>query len=270
MCRSHHARAACIVLAALALPGCNMSNIKEHTGTLAGGVLGVVVGDAACRKQDMELRNLCRLTGAAMGAYLGKQIGDRLQEADRLRHAQATAEVLAADQARAQSTWTNASGGTSGKVSVTRQSQNEQLAQIPVLKDKVDAVPPLELIGEMYTTDTGVNVRVGPSSSYKASEPGLAPGAQFNVVGRVIDNPKWLMISQDGAAAGYVHADYVKPLGLGTVASETQPPAQASPVQVVTISTCKTVTHEIKYPDGQLQKESVDMCQQADGSWKLV
>lgn len=256
----------------LLLCSCNMQNIQiggsEGIGTLAGGLLGGALGNQACDGRSNQ--ELCTLVGAAMGAYLGNRIGKRLDEADRQRHAQATAEALAAKEGET-AHWENAENGTSGRVSVVEQHrQPAASASIPVLKDRVESVQPLELIGEVYETDRTVNVRVGPGTDYKmASEP-LAAGTQFNVVGKVISHPDWLMISREGAAAGYVYGPLVEPTGIASALSTGSPSTATASVQVDTIATCKTVNHEITYENGKKETETVEMCQRGDGSWDLV
>lgn len=262
-----------ILLAAgvLVLSSCNLENVKmggsEGIGTFAGGLLGGLLGNQVCDGRDNQ--ELCTLVGAAAGAYIGNRIGRKLDEADKQRHAQATAEALAAKQGTV-AHWENTQNGTSGKVSVVKSSQQQSQTPIPVLKDRVETVQPLELIGEVYSTDRTVNVRVGPGTDYKLASLPLQPGTQFNVVGRVIDSPQWLMISDKGAASGYVYEPLVQSTGIASAMVGNSENANTASINVNTISTCKTVNHQITYQNGQTETETVEMCQRGDGSWDIV
>ncbi len=259
-----------IPLAAL-LCSCNMQNLKldsEGIGTLAGGLLGGALGNAACDGKDQQ--ELCTLVGLAAGAYIGNRIGHKLGEEDRKRHAQATAAALAAQEEQASKGWENPENGTSGSVTIVNKERKQVASQVPVLKDRVEAIMPLELIGELYQTDSRLNVRVGPGTDYKTAAQPLEPGAQFNVVGRVIEEPQWLLISQRGAATGYVYAPLVEPTGLAMANVPAREGDDIEQLAVNTLSTCKTVNHQITYDNGKTETETVEMCQRGDGSWDLV
>jgi len=260
-----------VLLSSSLLWSCSLENVKfdsQGIGTIAGGILGGALGNAACDGSDQQ--ELCTLVGLAAGAYIGNHIGKKLDQRDRERHAQATAAALASHDAEPSAGWEDKEKGTAGKVTVVKQAQKNTADTVPVLKDRVETVMPLELIGEVYATDKSLNVRVGPGTEYKiASEP-LPPGSQFNVVGRVIERPDWLMISKQGAATGYVYGPLTAATGLATamVAPVDEPGVQRVPVQ--TVSTCKTVNHQITYENGQTETETVEMCQRGDGSWDIV
>ena len=253
-------------VSALALGGCQMSN--EQIATTLGAVGGAAAG-TMCRG---DLQGLCIAGGAAVGAWLGNQIGKKLDERDRERHAQATAQVLAQSSAQTSSSWTNPDNGTSGTVRVVSQRQTEQTTKVPVLKDKVEEVMPLELIGEVYSTDRNVNVRVGPGTDYRIVPPGLQNGDQFNVVGRVIERPDWLMIADldSGVGSGYVFAPLVQSSGIAAAPKQAATGGNVEQVSVAALQQCKTVTHEIAYQDGTTDDETVEMCQRGDGSWDIV
>lgn len=259
-----------LLLPLAALVGCNSANFKENVGTGVGAILGAGLGYALCHNSDD--REKCAVMGAAAGALLGNTVGKRLDERDRQRHAEATQAVLVAQQNHAAQQWQNKEAGTSGKVTVLEQKQTQSTSKIPVYLDKVEKVPPLELIDQRYTTQKTVNVRVGPGTAYRKAPPSLSPGETFDVIGRVIDTPNWLMIEKDGIGSGFVYAPLVSPLGLAGVPNQ-QVVSNTSNISVVntsTLKTCKTVKHEITYDDGQTETDTVEMCQNDDGSWTLA
>lgn len=240
---------------------------KENIGTAIGVVTGGAAGNKICNE---KYKNLCTVVGASLGGLLGNSIGKKLDEQDRQRQAEATAEVLAASNNSQQSAWTNPQNGTSGSVRVVNQHRETKVESVPVLKDRVEKVMPLELIGEIYTTDKTVNVRVGPGQNYKLSPPPLQPNSHFNVVGRVIENPQWLMVADNGAGSGYVYAPLVKSSGLASANEKAATSANVSQVSVNTVRSCKTINHEITYKNGKKETETVEMCQRGDGSWDIV
>ena len=257
-----------LCLGAVVLTGCNNANLKENFGTGVGALVGAGLGNVLCKNSDN--RKLCTALGGALGAVVGKRIGKRLDERDRQRHAQAMQEVLVADQPGSSAQWQNPVNGTAGEVKVVQQRQTRQTASIPVLKDKVEQVPPIEIIGEVYTTRKNVNVRTGPGTDYKKAPPSLTPGEEFDVVGRVVAQPNWLMIAKDGLGSGYVHAGLVQPTNKASVTTADSGRAGARQIPVETVNTCKVVVHTISYADGQQENETVEMCQRSDGSWDIV
>src|SRR5690606_14156231 len=118
---------------------------------------------------------------------------------------------------------------------------------IPVLKDKVKQVPPLDFIGEDYAAADDINVRGGPGTDYTVVGQ-LQRGAEVRVVGKVIDRD-WYMISQNGAGSGFVSANLLKPMGKAAVAQkpQTAAPANADVAQatVAASSTCRVVTQQV-------------------------
>ena len=137
-----------VVLSSTLVLACSLENVKlssESIGSVAGGLLGGALGNAACDGSDQQ--ELCTLVGVAAGAYIGNRVGKHLDEKDKERHAQATAAALSAETENSSAGWENTENGTSGKVSVVSKEQKQVTKTVPVLKDRVETVMPLEQLG---------------------------------------------------------------------------------------------------------------------------
>jgi osmotically inducible lipoprotein OsmB len=97
-----------VLMASLGLGSCANN---QQTGTVAGGVIGAVVG--AQFGNSSSDRALAAIGGAAAGALIGNWIGGQLDEADRQRH---LAAVQSAARNQRSESWSNPSNNTSGTV----------------------------------------------------------------------------------------------------------------------------------------------------------
>ena len=88
----------------------------------------------------------------------------------------------------------------SGRAEVVNAEPTRQSVAVPVLKDRVQQVPPLELIGEPYRATADANVRGGPGTDYVVVG-NLSRSETVTVAGKVEGRP-WYMISQGGAGSG--------------------------------------------------------------------
>ncbi len=253
---------------ALMLQGCQMN--KEGLGTLLGSTGGAVLGGAACKGSKDQ--GLCILAGGAIGGLIGNRIGKKLDEADRKRLAEETTKVLAVNNGQnAVRSWKNPDTGVSGRVSVVRETSKPQQSNMTIMKDRLQETPPIDLIGETYTVDaTTLKVRGGPGREYKELPPGLQKGKLVHVLGSVIDKPNWFLLSENGAASGYVSAKFLKPAGFAVTNDIKPNTSNTEQVSVQTNSKCKTVRQEVTLADNSTASDEVTLCQSADGTWDLV
>tara|TARA_R110002073_G_scaffold232347_2_gene393450 strand:+ start:5093 stop:5890 length:798 start_codon:yes stop_codon:yes gene_type:complete len=250
------------------LQGCQVN--KESFGTLLGAAGGAAVGHAACGNSKNQ--GLCVLAGAAIGGLIGNRIGKSLDEADKKRLAEETTMVLAANTPESSTrTWRNPDTGVRGKVSVVKETSATQTSSMTVMKDRLQQTPPIDLIGETYTvTANRLTVRGGPGREFKELPPGLVKAQMVHVLGSVIDDKDWYLISENGAASGYVSAKYMTPAGF-VVTQEMKP--STGTTEQVTVQTnrkCKTVRQEVTLADNSAESDEVTLCQSPDGTWDLV
>jgi surface antigen len=111
-----NARHATLLVAALALAACENPPSRETTGTVAGAVVGGVVGSTIGGGTG---RTVAIVAGTLAGGVLGKHIGKRMDEADRLKAAQAL-ETAPTGQATA---WRNPDSGAQYNMTPTRTYQ---------------------------------------------------------------------------------------------------------------------------------------------------
>lgn len=258
-----------LVMAVVSATGCQHlpEYDKETVGTAGGTAAGAVVGNVLGRMfgNSESAKIIGTVGGGILGGWLGKQFGAYLDERDRL--AAADAMEVSVRTGREES-WSNSDSGVSGTTTVVETTKPIETVPIPVLKDKVQQVPPMDLIGEPYEATQGVNVRGGPGTDYIVAG-SLAEGETVVVAGKV-KGQNWYMISQDGAGSGFVYADYLTP----APAEVELPPVQQPEGEIIQASIeaerkCRTVTQNITLADGTKREEQITACQGPNG-WERV
>lgn len=252
--------AAVAVVAMFGLVGCETTGTQQETvGTLLGGVVGGVLG---AQVGGGTGRLMATGIGAVAGAVIGREIARYLEQGDQERLAQSTGQTIATGET---GTWRNPDTGVSGRTEVTREEQRSEQVQVRVLKDRVDELPPIDLIGAPYVSSGNVNVRGGPGTDYRVVD-SLRAGEAVQVVGRV-QGRDWYMIARDGAASGFVSATLLSPAPDRHIQTAAAPSGE-----LVTASanrTCRTVRQEVTLADGSVQEELVTACSGPDG-WQVV
>jgi len=109
------------VVTAFLLMGCaNDPNSKEKFGTLigaaGGGLLGAQFGSGSGKMAAVAL-------GTLGGAFVGSQVGQSMDQVDRLKHQQAMDQAATAPVGET-ITWSNPNTGNSGTVTPTRDGQS--------------------------------------------------------------------------------------------------------------------------------------------------
>lgn len=236
------------VAAALSLAGCKTAG--EQLGSTLGLALGSQVGSGVGNAVATE-------TGMVVGSVLGGQIAELLDEESQRRASKATGEAVATGQPQ---TWSNPEAGTSGEVTVTAQKQEQAAVPVVVLKDEVQELPPVDLIGRTYVATAEANVRGGPGTDYKTVE-SLIAGEQVNVVGKV-RGKDWFMVSQGDVIIGYVSTTLLAEPATPLPKLVDQPkPTGAVVEQTVQVErTCRTAEHRVRLADGQVAVEQVEAC----------
>jgi uncharacterized protein YgiM (DUF1202 family) len=157
--------------------------------------------------------------------------------------------------------------GSKANITVKKESTKTKKNKVPVLKDKVQEMPPLELIGAQYQATSGTNVRGGPGTDYKVVGK-LSAADTVDVIGKVEDKT-WLLIGQGGVATGFVFESLLKPTGqMG--GSQPAPEGEVAEIQTATEVTCRTIEQEVTLDDGTTHNEQIKACQNPDGSWEMA
>jgi len=237
---------------------------KSQVGATLGALTGAAVGAGVSHDKGKGA-----LIGALVGGLVGAGIGKALDEQDKKRLAASTEQTITTGTPQS---WTNPETGVTAKTEVKSTVAQQEQRQIPVLKGKVQQVPPLEFIGEDFTTTKAVNVRGGPGTDYEVVSK-LAAGQNTRVVGRVVNQP-WYMVSENNVGSGFVSADLLKPAATPTVAPATTPPpatpaADVAQATVAGTSTCRVVTQQVTLKDGHTSSEDVKACRGPNG-WEIM
>lgn len=253
-----------VSLVCLTLTSCESMPIsKELMGTGGGALAGGLIGGLASDGNIFAIG-----AGVLVGGFIGNRVGKYLDDRDKELLAQSTSEAFSTGSDQS---FDNDESGVSGEVIVESSEEKSDSGKIPVLKDKVESVPPLELVGEPYRAKKQINVRGGPGTDY-AVVGSLPGGDPVHVVGRVKDQRNWLMISEGGAGSGFVFGQLLQRdlEAAGEVAA--QPAADEDQVakQSYEYSTqCRTVIQKVKKKDGEVVQERIKACRGEQG-WEAV
>lgn len=229
----------------------------ETTGGLLGGTIGGVLGQVLGKKGD---KTVTTVIGAGLGAFIGSRIGKALSKRDRQTMATATQKAVATGQPQS---WTGEkASGSTALVSSERRSSD---MAVPVLKDKVTKLPPLDFINANYVAATKANVLGGPGTEYRAVG-ALKKNDVVTVTGKV-QNAPWYLVSQNGIGTGFVAEKALK----ATTAAPTEVADATGTVenlQTQVKRTCRTVKQTVTIK-GKEESENVTACQTANG-WEVV
>lgn len=250
-----------VISVSLTIGGCQTQMTKENIGTAIGGAVGAVLGN----KVADDNKALWTVTAAVAVGYLGRQIGRYLDEQDRARMAQATAQAASTGQSRA---WVNPENNTRGQARVVATETKPKPITVR-LKKKITQVPPLDIIGETYRARSVSNIRGGPGTDYEKL--GTLAAAQIvNVVGQV-KSKDWYLISQDGIGSGFVHEKLLEPAPMLVAQSSGESIAGGAVSEHVIAAerTCRTIEQSISLADGDSHSETIEACQGANG-WEVV
>lgn len=257
-----------ILVCALLTSSCATTDgSKTKSGAGIGAITGAIIGAAVSKDKTKGA-----LMGAALGGLVGAGVGRHLDEKDKQRLAASTEQTITTGAAQS---WTNPETGVTATTEVKETVAETQQRQIPVMKDRVEQVPPLDFIGEDYTAKTSVNVRGGPGTDYKIVSK-LDPGATTRVVGKVT-NANWYMISQNDVASGFVSADlltatgntFVTPPATQTAGTAPAANPEVGTATVAVTSTCRVVTQQVTLKSGESESQDVKACRGPNG-WEIM
>ena len=123
-------KGAIVAIAALALAACENPPTKEQKGAVAGAVVGGVVGSTIGGGTG---RTVAIVAGTVAGAVIGGRIGSKMDEADKLKAAQALESAKTGEHVA----WTNPDSGARYDLTPTRTYESKGA---PCRDFKVDAM----------------------------------------------------------------------------------------------------------------------------------
>lgn len=230
----------------------------DTLGTLIGSGTGALIGSQIGGGRG---RILATGAGAVAGALIGREIARHLSQSGQEQMVQANQRALETGQPQE---WQDPETGASGRTEVTARTTQRSQVPVSVKRDRVEQLPPIDLIGETYVADSSSNIRGGPSTEYRSVD-SLAAGQHVQVVGKV-QGRNWYLISEDGAASGFVATRLLRPAPAGQRApAPTQPAAGADTMLVEANQTCSVNSTTVTQPDGSTVEERIRMCQGPDG-----
>ena len=113
-----------ILVITITLSACaeNQNNQKQTIGTILGAGLGALVGSQV---GDGKGKLVAVALGALGGAFAGSQLGQALDDLDRLKATETQQSALENNKDGVSSSWKNPNTGNSGIVTPTRTSRQE-------------------------------------------------------------------------------------------------------------------------------------------------
>ena len=256
--------AICLCFLVVPIYGCQhlTSITKQQSGIGIGATAGAIFGTVL----DNGKESIIFATVA--GAIIGNQIGKYLDEKDKKKAAKASEEaVISGEKQR----WENHDTNVSGSAEVIATHEESGQVRIPVLKDRIEQVPPLNLIGNRYKVLNNANLRVGPNKNYKVVSV-LQAGEEIDVIGKVQDQP-WFMVGQNQVGTGFIFETLLVPLKVSvtkqTVVNKKIDKTEISEQTVAVSRKCRTVHQVITLADGTSKEEDITACQGPNG-WEMI
>lgn len=163
--------------------------------------------------------------------------------------------------------WRGERSGNRGTVRVAETERRAGRVRVAAYKDRVERMPPLDLINDTFEAVSRVNVRSGPGTDYRVVDT-LEPGERVQVIGKV-QNAGWYVIARNGVASGFVAAAYLRPAAdaaPATIASTPKPGAEV--VEVQAVQSCRIVEQVVKLADGRRIADKVKVCPGPNG-WQV-
>lgn len=251
-----------LIAASFSLNGCQTGS-KEISGTALGGAVGGLVGNQFGKGWGQIFATA---GGVLVGGFIGNQIGQYLDEADRQKMDMATKKAVLSEKPQ---TWSNPANKTKGQARVISTKTRKTTVTIPVLKDQIVEVPPLEIIGQTYRAKKSATLRGGPGSDFvKVGQ--LPNGEAVNVVGKVKDND-WYFVSHNGIGSGFVWEPLVEPAPTAPATSQLQDVARSDTVEqeVSADQTCKMIEQSVTLADGETKSDTLEACASPVG-WETL
>lgn len=255
-------RGAVVVLAScVMLSGCQTT--KQDLGTVLGAGAGALIGSQFGSGTGQIFATL---GGAAIGGLIGNQIGKYLDEEDKKQMAAATQKTVITGETIA---WNNPDSGVSGRTEVVKTETRQKTVAVPVLKDRVKEVPPLDFIGETYLVKSNSNVRGGPGTDFVVVD-SAKKGSQVEVVGKVV-NKSWYMVGNQGVGQGFVHDSLLTSTGqaVALASNDVSQRSDVATTQVAVSRPCRTVNQTVVLTDGSEQSEEITACKGPNG-WEVI
>jgi surface antigen len=209
-------------------------------------------------------------------SYIGRQVGDGLDEADAISISRESAKALERSPAGKTVNWRNPKTGASAKITPGETVMEKRKIQT-ARKKGVAPSSSLLLIGKTYQAKKNANLRSGPGTKHPVVG-GLAAGEKMIAVGKV-ERSDWIMVSMNGKVIGYVFASLVAPskkqspdLREAGEAPDVADGDQGKDVVIdtITVSTaCRKVDYEVITGDGESAKDEFQACRAHDGDWEI-
>lgn len=110
------------VLAAFLLAACAEGQEKQSLGTIVGAGLGALVGSQVGSGKGQWVGIA---VGALAGGWMGSELGQQLDEADKMKAEQAAQDALEFNKSGQASLWRNPDSGNSGSTTPTNTMKKE-------------------------------------------------------------------------------------------------------------------------------------------------
>ena len=236
-----------------------LAQSREQVGGGLGAIIGGVIGN---RAGNDENRGVTTALGAIAGAFIGSRIGRGLDDREKAQLTAATETTISTGETQ---NWVSQRRGISGRTQVTSTDRRQTPVNIPVVRERLTELPPMEFINANYQAKSNTNVRGGPGEDF-TQVARLTRGQVVSVTGKVVGQP-WYLISQNGAGVGFVTERNLQ----ATTSPITEAPEVAGTVETRTAQverTCRTVAQTV-VRNGREQTENVTACQTPTG-WEVV
>ena len=279
-------RGTVLLISSLALAGCESTALSEtvlgalleSTSTVTGDVIDGTQVEGARRLMDGTTDTLCANSSNVICRNLTATLVQGFSTEFVRRMTQRDVDLMGEARRRSvesgeEQSWDNPESGSRGTV-IAMPAARKPPAPTPIKieRDKVEALPPMDAIGEAYvvTSSSTANMRSGPATTYPVVG-SLQSGQVVQAIARVRDK-NWFLVGATQAASGYVFGTLVAPQPASDepiVDLPAPPEVDIEDVTVSMASDCYTTQQTIVLADGATEQAEVTSCRTPNG-WVQV
>ena len=215
--------------------------------------LGVVA--VKVLNKDFEGRSDCVITSNEV-AVLGGLIVASLSKQDQQYLENSTKKTIATGKTVR---WSNPDTGVSGETKVTKKETKKKSIDIPVIKERIHKIPPLDLIGEKFTVNKVAKLYDRPGAENKVFDE-FPVGKIVSVIGKV-QGSEWYMVSENGAGSGFVQTNTLIATGEAMLSVSVNTGNDIVTKSIIAELECREIEQVVTMSDQTQKSQTFEVCE---------
>lgn len=205
----------------------------------------------------------CKMAMGLVGAEIIRQLSAR----DKSMHQNAINQAVSTGESQ---TWSNSETGNSGSVVVRPLPSKRTTREIQTPKGRLEAIPPLDEIEEVYVAKSEANVRGGPGTDFVIVDK-LQSQEAVKVFGKV-KGQNWYLIGEDDVAVGYVSASLLTKASANVPVKPIAPKVEPEELQTAEVNydlECRQTEVDVVLASGEEGKGTATYCNGPQGWYEV-